>query len=223
MSDIQGRVQESLLSLLQQELEHAKRSDFTALLDDIPSVDLQTLLAEMTALKAEVRAETTASREQREQLKTALQSMEESLQQAQRREESAQQQMERLRNQHKQQLVDAWIDALERVQRSLEKAQLLAKPKRTWWRTITNPAAESLAEGLALTQHHLLAQLRHLGISPIVTVGQPFDPKTMQAMGTVSDPTREDGVVVEELMPGYLDNQGIKCVAQVVVNRKKGT
>ncbi len=211
----------SLEQLLLLELEQEQTED-SAFLESLPSVDLSTLLSEMAALKSEVRAETVASREQREHLQKALQLMEESLQQAQQREASLQSQLKQLQNKLTQQVGDAWLDGLERVERSYEKANLLAQPKRRWWRTVTDPSALSLAEGLALTKQHLQDKLRALGIQRIATVGQPFDPQKMEALETVSDPSLEDGIVVEELIPGYIDKQGVKRIAQVIVNQNKG-
>lgn len=222
MRENQGHHLDDLRTLLAQEVEMAQQTELQANLADWPQVDLQTLFSEMAALKSEVRAETVAIREQREQLQTTLRWLEESLQQAQKREESAREQLEQVRKQLTKQLIDAWIDALERSGRSYEKARQLAIPVRKWWRTITNPAAESLAEGLKLTQQHLLSQLRALGVQAIPTVGLPFDAQKMEALDTRHDPHQEEGVVLEELMAGYTDAHGIRRMAQVVVNRKKG-
>ena len=57
----------------------------------------------------------------------------------------------------------------------------------------------------------------------IVSLGRPFDPKTMTAVQVVADRNREHGEVVEEVRTGYLQDEQLLRTAEVVVNNLEGT
>jgi molecular chaperone GrpE len=49
----------------------------------------------------------------------------------------------------------------------------------------------------------LLAVLESEGVEPMQTVGENFDPRYHDALGTVTSPDVEPGAVAEELQRGY--------------------
>ena len=66
----------------------------------------------------------------------------------------------------------------------------------------TGGAAE-LEQGMLLVIKQLEEQLARLGIEPLDTSGQRFDPNTMEAMMTEEVDAGRDGMVIEEIRPGY--------------------
>jgi molecular chaperone GrpE len=60
-----------------------------------------------------------------------------------------------------------------------------------------------LSEGLELILKQLGEQLNKLGIQPIQTKGERFQPKTMEAMATTPVDEAQDGMVLEEFRRGY--------------------
>jgi len=63
----------------------------------------------------------------------------------------------------------------------------------------------------------LLADQR---IVAIEAVGRPFDPRLAAAVATVEDPAAADGIVVEEVRPGFLWHGELLRPAEVIVARR---
>ncbi len=63
---------------------------------------------------------------------------------------------------------------------------------------------ESLQQGLRMVQWQLDELLRTEGLTPVVTVGEQFDPRVHEAVETVASPDHPEGVVVEEVRKGYM-------------------
>ena len=61
-----------------------------------------------------------------------------------------------------------------------------------------------MIEGARLTVQQLLQTLGKFGVSPIESVGKPFDPAMHEAMFIVETDKHEPNQVVEELQKGYL-------------------
>ena len=53
------------------------------------------------------------------------------------------------------------------------------------------------------------------------TVGRPFDPRLASAVATVENRALADGVVVEELRPGFLWHDELLRPAEVVVAKRR--
>jgi len=58
-------------------------------------------------------------------------------------------------------------------------------------------------EGLKLTLQQLLQTLFRFGLSPIESVGKPFDPTVHEAMIAVETDQHEPNQVLEEFQKGY--------------------
>ena len=59
------------------------------------------------------------------------------------------------------------------------------------------------AKGIEMIYQRFLDVLKKLGLEPIESVGQPFDPNVHHAIETVPTEEAEDGTVLEELQKGY--------------------
>lgn len=57
--------------------------------------------------------------------------------------------------------------------------------------------------GTELIYQHLLEALKKLGLEPITSAGQPFDPYVHQAIDRVETDQAEDQTVLEAYQPGY--------------------
>lgn len=79
-------------------------------------------------------------------------------------------------------------------------------------------AEDGFAQGIQLIEQQLLTALHNHGLRPLETKGQPFDPRTMEAVAQIDggDGT-EPGHVVEELRRGYVLHDVVLRAAQVVV------
>ncbi len=64
--------------------------------------------------------------------------------------------------------------------------------------------AESLRKGIKMIRLETIAAMGKHGLEPIETAGKMFDPNFHQAVGTVKDDTKEDGMIAAELQNGYM-------------------
>jgi molecular chaperone GrpE (heat shock protein) len=76
-------------------------------------------------------------------------------------------------------------------------------------------------DGLRLVRERLLAVLEAGGVTPIPTVGHPFDPYLHVAVGTTSEGDRTPGVIVAEERRGYRTSVGVLRYADVIVYRQE--
>ena len=67
-------------------------------------------------------------------------------------------------------------------------------------------------DGISLVNRQLSDVLKEMGIEPILSVGEPFDPNFHEAVATVSTDSVPHNTVVEELLRGYhIDNKVIRA------------
>ena len=105
----------------------------------------------------------------------------------------------------KQQIVLPLLDVLDNLQRAIDSATQAG-------------SIEHLLEGVQMTATLFRSKLQALGIETIAALNQPFDPNLEQAVGRVIVENPDyDGVVVEEVQPGYRMNGQLLRPAQVRV------
>ena len=63
---------------------------------------------------------------------------------------------------------------------------------------------ETLRKGIEMIKQETVAVMGKHGLEPIETLGKPFDPNYHQAVGTVKDETKDDGLIAAELQRGYI-------------------
>ena len=83
-----------------------------------------------------------------------------------------------------------------------------------------SPAFQGLLEGVRLVRDRFLSVLRERGVERLEVAGDRFDPEKAEAVRTVEvkDETR-DGIVLEEIQPGYLYKGHLLRPARVAVGR----
>ena len=74
-----------------------------------------------------------------------------------------------------------------------------------------------LVEGVEMVLKGLLDVLSKFGVSPIVAVGQPFDPSKHEAIAQVVSDVHQPNVIVEELHRGYMFRDRLLRAALVSV------
>jgi molecular chaperone GrpE len=106
----------------------------------------------------------------------------------------------------KQKILLSFLEVLDNLQRAI-----VAGPTGT---------VEHLIEGVLLTVNQFRSKLQAMGVEPIAALNQPFDPNLEQAVGMVkvADPN-QDGIVLEEVQPGYCLNGQLLRPAQVRVGK----
>lgn len=67
-----------------------------------------------------------------------------------------------------------------------------------------DPALETLAVGVEMTERALLAVFERFGIKRVETLGKRFDPYLHEAMFEIEDKEKTSGTVVQELEAGYV-------------------
>lgn len=77
----------------------------------------------------------------------------------------------------------------------------------------------SLYEGLVLLQVRAQNLGRSFGVEPIPTRGHPFDDRLHEVSAISHHPDLPEGLVVEEVLPGYRLHGRVLRPALVVVNR----
>jgi molecular chaperone GrpE len=83
----------------------------------------------------------------------------------------------------------------------------------------TGDTPGSVREGLALLQIRIRNLQRSFGLEPIPTLRQPFDDRLHEAHGICRRPGLDDGIVAEEVLPGYRLRGRVVRPARVIVNR----
>ena len=79
-----------------------------------------------------------------------------------------------------------------------------------------------MIEGVRLTVQQLLQILNKFGVSPIESIGKPFDPTFHEAMLMVETDQHEPNQVVEEFQKGYLLNDRLLRPETVSVSKSLG-
>ena len=87
----------------------------------------------------------------------------------------------------------------------------------------TAQADPNVVKGVQMIFDHLLGAFKALGVEKAISVGQPFDPARHEAMMQRSEPDKENGVVLEEYLPGYLLGGEPLRPAKVIVNKLPDT
>jgi molecular chaperone GrpE len=105
----------------------------------------------------------------------------------------------------------------------LDVIEVLDDLERALVALTTEQAAESWAQGVALTAQRMREVLTRRGVSVVPSVGQPFDPSVHEALLEVPAPEGiAPGHVVQEVQRGYARGERALRAARVVVARVDG-
>jgi molecular chaperone GrpE len=76
---------------------------------------------------------------------------------------------------------------------------------------------DAVVEGLRAIRKRLSDVIKAQGVTPIESVGRPFDPALHEAVGVVDAGDGEPGIVLDEVRPGYFWDGDVLRHAQVHV------
>lgn len=185
--------------------------------DEAP--DLFTLLAELAALKNEVRIESRQVKAALNEFSAVFDTLRGN---AERLQEQLDRQYERAgaeRREGDQALFLELLDLRDRLAAGEEQASRYAPG---WLARRGGAAAfvSGMAEGLTLNLRHLDELLARRGVRRLETLCRPFDPHTMRAVATDWDAARAEGVVLGVARAGYLHDGRVLRLAEVIVNKE---
>ncbi len=183
--------------------------------------DLSTLLAELSALKNDVRIDA-------RQHRSALDQLAESCEALRRENLQLREDLERERQRAGQERAEGEHEVLLEL---LELRDHLAAGHRQALGYRPGVIARlggarkylrSMAQGLEMNLRHLDEILTRRGVQAQEVIHRPFDPQTMHAVDTIMDSGKADGTVVQEVRQGFLRNGRLLRTAQVIVNKREG-
>ena len=195
---------------------------------DAGSVDLRTVLAELIAIKTEVQIQSKATKSARERLDLAADVFRQGL--ASHSQEMRQDIARLLAALHE--VRESGVARAERgtLEAILAVRDAVAEGTRTTrgtrqslrWRRLLLPRrlVSSLAKGYELSLRRIDRTLSELGVERLECRGRRFDPAIMNAVETVNTGDQDDrrqGLVVEEIRPGYTRNGDVVRCAEVKV------
>lgn len=79
---------------------------------------------------------------------------------------------------------------------------------------------KAVQEGVDMIHLQIQKFLKDIGVERVKTVGEKFDPNLQEAIETVDAKDKEEGLVVEELKPGYTFNGRLLRPASVKIVKK---
>jgi molecular chaperone GrpE len=188
------------------------------------AIDLSTLLAEMAALKNEIRLQARQFKSALEQTQALSDALGAHNQTLARELERARAQAAEAKAQAERGLLLGLLELRDRLQAGLD-AQTAWRPKpllRLLGELASDAQrhARSLREGSALTLQRLDELLASHRVRPIAALGQALDPQSMHAVGIEWAPEAAEGVVLRELRRGYQQGTVLLRTAEVIINKK---
>ncbi len=85
-----------------------------------------------------------------------------------------------------------------------------------------NEFIKNLTSGVQMTQKSLMEALQKNGVTPIDSVGKPFNPHNQKAIQQVVNDTVPEGTVIQEWQKGYkIGDDRILREAMVIVSKKQ--
>lgn len=185
------------------------------------TLDLHTLLAEMAALKNEVRLQARQFKTALEQLQALSEALREHNERLLRDLERARSQASDAKVQAERGLLLGLLELRDRLQSGLDaQAGWRASPMQ---RLLGGEQrfVQSLREGSTLTLQRLDDLLAKYRVRAIAAVGQALDPQCMHAVAVEWTPQATEGVVLRELRRGFYQGTELLRAAEVIVNKSK--
>jgi molecular chaperone GrpE len=192
--------------------------------EELPEVDLATLLSEMALLRNEVRLETRQSRTVLGELKNLVDLLGKENERLRREAGEAEERAEARARQGERSLLLGLLEVRDRLAAGLAAAEAPSPEKRPWWRggaARESGRLDGVVRGIALTLSRLDDLLESRRVRPVEALDRPFDPALMKAVEAVEVSEGPDGWVVRELRKGYRWEGELLRAAEVAVVRKK--
>jgi len=188
--------------------------------DSDNAVDLHTLLAEMAALKNEIRLESRQFKSMLDEMRGFGDALREQNERLNRDLDRAREQSSADKQKAERGLLLVMLDLRDRLQAGADTGAAHAPP--FFARLIPGETrfAASLGLGLTLTLSRLDDALAGYRVRPLEVLGQPLDPHLMRAVGVETVADKPDGVVLREARRGFFHGGELLRAAEVIVNKK---
>ncbi len=181
------------------------------------SADLYSVFVELAGLRNEVRTESRLVKDALDQFRAVFDVL-------QANQATMQKDLDRARAEARGQAVlrPLLIDIIDLRDRLLAALKLAAPKRRAWparlWRREDKSRA-AWEEGLRMTLRRLDQVLADRQVVAIACVGRPFDPLRARAVAVSSATGSADGTVIEEVRTGFLWEDQVLRIADVIVAR----
>ncbi|MCF8168976.1 MAG: nucleotide exchange factor GrpE, partial [Rhodoferax sp.] len=188
-----------------------------------PLVNLALLFSELSVLRNEVRVQARQFKTTLDEMRALSELLGEQNKRLSRDLERAREAQGATQRQAERRLLLDFIDLRDRIAAAMVAfegyqpgffSRLAAKETRL---------AQALGEGIALTLSRLDDALLERHVRPIEAIGQPLDPNTMRVVGVKHDAQRSAGQVLSVARCGYLRDDELLRLAEVIVNKKETT
>jgi len=213
---VDDSIKQALLSRFQAYLETAETA---ASESQTETSDLYSIFVEVAGLRSEVRTESRLVKQALDQFRGVFDMLQAS-------QASVQQELDRARSAARDQadaalrplLLDV-IDLRDRLFAALKSASAA----RPGWLgcLLRRPASsdEAWQEGLRMTLRRLDQVLLDRRVVPMPLVGLPFDPRRARVVATLADASTVEGTVLEEVRTGFLWDDQVLRIADVIVSK----
>jgi len=216
----------ALLEQFRGYLETLEEEEAPAPGNDLPGIDLHTLFTELAGLRNEVKLESRQVKQALDHSRELVDALQENnrrlsgeLSALRRAEEELREEAQRELLLELLELRDRLADGARHIRaftpRGLVERFLFGRAKGR-----IKPLIAGTGEGLEMGLRRIDALLQRNGVRPIESRERKLDPMRMQAVSVTHDPSREEGVVVNELRRGYLRGGKVLRLAEVVVNKQ---
>ncbi len=101
-------------------------------------------------------------------------------------------------------LIKALLPVLDNLERAIDSAP-------------EEEADKGILEGVRMTRNELLTVLGKFHVTPVESIGRPFNPSYHEAMGQESSEEAADGAILREFQKGYLLHERLIRPAMVVI------
>lgn len=183
-------------------------------------VDLYTLLAEMAALKNEIRLESRQFKAMLEEMRQFGEVLREQNERLNRELERAREQAAAGKRQAERGLLLGLLDLRDRLAAGVDAGAAHRPGFLARLAPAESRFADSLAQGQTLTLRRVDELLDGHQVRPLEAIGQRLDPHRMRAVGVAAVPGQPDGQVLREVLRGYYQHGELLRAAEVIVNKK---
>jgi len=215
---VEDSIKQALLSRFRAYLDTAEGEQEPP--DDPEEItDLYSVLVEVAGLRSEVRTESRLVKEALEQFRGVFETLQAS-------HATVQKELDRARTEARDQggaaLRPLLLDVIDLRDRLTAALRVAAAVRPSWTDRLLRrhvSGGEAWQEGLRMTLRRLDQILLDRRVVAVPLVGRPFDPRLARVVATSPDSAVPEGSVVEEVRAGFLWDDQVLRIAEVIVSK----
>ncbi|MCD6224549.1 MAG: nucleotide exchange factor GrpE [Deltaproteobacteria bacterium] len=178
--------------------------------------DLFTLLSEFTALRQEIKMQNREQSKTLSRFTSFIDAYRETSELFRQRSRELDALEEKIRLESEKKTVKLFLDLRDALVRGLSASTKAVKSK-SFFRPPPK-GIEEIEEGYKMAVRRFDRALSMIDIYVLQTVGHPFNPRTMRAVGKNTVEDMEKGIVLEEHVCGFIRNDELLRIAEVIVS-----